>query len=235
MDGKQEVRERIWAALERENAVRPPGAHGRIPNFVGAERAADLLAALPAWRSARVLKSNPDKPQLPVRMRALDEGKLVYMAVPKLADEHPFYLLDPAALSAPAAQVATSKIAATSVPRVGLDQMQPIDLIVCGTVAVNREGARLGKGAGYSDIEFALAQEAGLIGPETTVITTVHSLQVVDGPLPETEHDFRVDVIVTPEEVIECGPARRPDGLIWDHLDEGRIAAIPILARRGGR
>lgn len=35
--------------------------------------------------------------------------------------------------------------------------------------------------------------------------------------LPETTHDFSVDLIVTPGEVIECGPRRRPAGLDWAH------------------
>jgi 5-formyltetrahydrofolate cyclo-ligase len=44
---------------------------GKIPNFLGAEAAADQLAALPAWASAQVVKANPDKAQRPVRARAL--------------------------------------------------------------------------------------------------------------------------------------------------------------------
>jgi 5-formyltetrahydrofolate cyclo-ligase len=28
--------------------------------------------------------------------------------------------------------------------------------VVCGSVAVNRQGARVGKGGGFSDLEFAL-------------------------------------------------------------------------------
>jgi 5-formyltetrahydrofolate cyclo-ligase len=61
--------------------------------------------------------------------------------------------------------------------------------------------------------------------------TTVHSLQVVDEPLPETEHDFRVDLIVTPDEVIWCASSRpRPAGILWEHLDDGKIAAVPVLA-----
>jgi hypothetical protein len=63
---KQAVRERVWARLERERAARFPGATGWIPNFAGASAAADRLASLPAWRAARVVKSNPDAPQLPV-------------------------------------------------------------------------------------------------------------------------------------------------------------------------
>lgn len=70
---KQATRERMWALLERERAV-PPGVHGRIPAFVGAEAAADRLAALPVWRSARVIKAVPDKAQLPVRARALTKA-----------------------------------------------------------------------------------------------------------------------------------------------------------------
>jgi 5-formyltetrahydrofolate cyclo-ligase len=43
--------------------------------------------------------------------------------------------------------------------------MQPVDLVACGSVAVDRTGARLGKGAGYSEIEVGLLNDAGLIGP----------------------------------------------------------------------
>jgi 5-formyltetrahydrofolate cyclo-ligase len=71
-----------------------PGRTGTSPSFVGADHAAERLAAVPAWKSARVIKVNPDKAQLPVRARALADGKTVYMAVPKLAAEKPFYLLD---------------------------------------------------------------------------------------------------------------------------------------------
>jgi 5-formyltetrahydrofolate cyclo-ligase len=230
---KQAVRERIWALLEHEHAA-PHGVHGHIPAFYGAEAAAARLAALPVWQSARVIKAVPDRAQLPVRARALSDGKLVYMAVPKLADELPFYLLDPTALTTPPAQAAASAVAAKVARKVGVDELRPVDLIVCGSVAVNRQGARLGKGAGYSDIEVALLQEAGLIGPQTTIVTTVHSLQVLHEELPETEHDFSVDLIVTPDEVIACSPPRRPTGLIWEQLSEGKIAAIPVLAARAG-
>ncbi|MCX9193438.1 5-formyltetrahydrofolate cyclo-ligase [Carbonactinospora thermoautotrophica] len=228
---KQAVRERVWALLEREQVV-PPGVHGYIPAFFGAEEAADRLATLPVWQAAQVIKAVPDKAQLPVRARALREGKLVYMAVPRLAEDKPFYLLDPTRLSVPPAEAASSRVAATVAPKVGVDELRPVDMVVCGSVAVNRDGVRLGKGAGYSDLEVALLTEAGLIGPRTVIVTTVHSLQVVDGPLPETEHDFSVDLIVTPDQVVECAPPRRPRGILWDHLSAEKIAAIPVLAAR---
>jgi 5-formyltetrahydrofolate cyclo-ligase len=75
-------------------------------------------------------------------------------------------------------------VAETAARKVGVEEMQPVDLIICGSVAVNRRGVRLGKGAGYSDIELALLQEAGLMRPETTIVTTVHPLQVVNRVTP---------------------------------------------------
>jgi 5-formyltetrahydrofolate cyclo-ligase len=230
VDRKQAAREHVWDLLEREGAA-PPGVHGHIPNFAGADRAANLPAELGAWQAATVIKCNPDKAQLPVRVRALYEGKLLYMAVPRLATPKPFYLLDPAGLPVPFEFAATSGGAAGAAPTIRVEEMRPVDLIVCGSVAVNRNGARVGKGAGYSDIEVALLTEAGLVGPSTTIVTTVHQLQVVDDDLPETEHDFSVDLIVTPEEVIECGPPRRPSGIVLADLSAEKVRDIPVLKR----
>ena len=195
---KQAIRTQMWDLLERERAVER-GVHGYIPAFAGTDAAADRLADLPIWHAARVIKAVPDRAQQPVRERALRDGKLLYMAVPMLADDLPFCVLDPASLTVPPAEAASRETAARIAPKIALDQMRPIDMVVCGSVAVNRQGARLGKGAGYSDIEVALLQEAGLIGPSTVIVTTVHPLQVIGAALPETGHDFSVDLIVTPD------------------------------------
>lgn len=228
---KQVVREHVWRLLEREHAT-PGGGAGRIPDFVGAESAAGHLTEHPVWREAMVIKTVPDKAQRPVRAHALQDGKRVYMAAPKLAAEKPFYLLDPERLPVPPHEAADRQVAAKIAEPVELDEMQPIDLVVCGSVAVNLEGARLGKGAGYSDIEVALLQEAGLIGPGTLIATTVHPLQVLDETLPETEHDFRVDLVITSSGIIECPAHARPPGIIWEHLTSQVIDAIPALKKR---
>ena len=222
MDEKQAVRERVWTLLERERAARFPGARGRIPNFVGAEAAAERLAQLREWREARVVKANPDMPQLPVRKRTLAEQKLVYMAVPRLREEKPFVRLG---------RGASIKAAMTEGAPTAIEELERIELVVCGTVAVNRDGVRVGKGGGYSDLELALLVEAGLVDASTLIVTTVHPSQLLDEELPETEHDFRVDRIVTPEEVVTAPGPRRPSGILWDHLDDDRINAIPVLRR----
>ena len=159
---KQAVREQVWSQLERAGAVQP-GVCGYIPAFEGAGQAAGRLADLPVWQQAQILQVVPDRAQLPVRIRALQDGKLVYMAAPKLATAEPFYLLNPRDLPVPATEAADRMVAARTAPSVSINEMQPIDLIVCGSVAVNEHGARLGKGAGYSDIEMALLTEAGVL------------------------------------------------------------------------
>ncbi|MFI1884597.1 5-formyltetrahydrofolate cyclo-ligase [Streptomyces jumonjinensis] len=235
-DTKQEVRNEVWNLLDSRQAVNDPSAHGRIPDFKGTEAASALLSSLPEWQSAAVVKAVPDRAQLPVRVAALEARKTVYMAVPKLATPKPFYLLDPALLTGhPLDVAATGKGAAGHAPTVEVDAMAPIDLIVLGSVAVNRTGVRIGKGAGYSDIEFGLLVEAGLVTDRTLIVTTVHSLQVIDRPIPTAEHDVRVDVIVTPEEVIRCVVDSRPRGIYWKSLDPEKIAAIPALGARQGK
>jgi 5-formyltetrahydrofolate cyclo-ligase len=141
---KQQIRERMWDLLERERAVEP-GVHCYIPAFKGADAAAQRLASLPVWQAAQVIKSVPDRAQQPVRERALLDGKLLYMAVPMLADELPFYLLDPRRIAVTAAEAASPTTAAEVAPKVSVEEMQPVDIVVCGSVAVNRDGARLGK------------------------------------------------------------------------------------------
>jgi 5-formyltetrahydrofolate cyclo-ligase len=159
---KAALRERTWRALERHGASRFPGARGRIPNFAGAEAAAERLRTTSAWRWAHALEANPDAPQLPVRARALEDGKRVYMAVPRLAGRKPFRLLDPAALRVPPRRAASIGGASRAGRLVDVEELEPLDLVVCGSVAVDESGARLGKGGGFSDLEYALACEAGM-------------------------------------------------------------------------
>ena len=235
---KQAIRERVWSLFIERGVARFPGAMGRIPNFIGAEAAARRLAESPAWRAARVVKCNPDAPQLPVRVLALRQGKRLFMAVPRLRQERCFLELDPRRLAGRERAAASIRGAALfGTPTLPKD-MPKIDLIVAGSVAVDRRGARLGKGGGFSDLEFALLTELGLVGRWTTVATTVHPLQVVRAPITMLAHDIPLDLIVTPDDTIACPRHhKRPTGILWSALPEEKIAEIPVLARlaRAGR
>lgn len=230
---KAELRERIWSDLRERRLARFPGARGRIPNFVGAQVAAQRLRATETWQRARTLKCNPDAAQWPVRQRALEDGKVVYMAVPRLATAEPFFLLDPADLADPPRQASSIAGASRSARRVRLDELEAVDLVVTGCVAAAPDGSRLGKGGGFSDLEFALATEAGLIGAATVVATTVHERQVLaPGAIPTVDHDTRLDLIVTPDRILPCPrESREPARIRWAELTEEKVHAIPLLTQ----
>jgi 5-formyltetrahydrofolate cyclo-ligase len=135
----------------------PP--HGRIPNFAGAAAAAERLFEVEPWQSARCIKVNPDAPQRPVRAAALRRGITVFVPTPCLRAG--FKRLDPARIAEEQIEAASSLSKgdrfAEAVP---LEALPAMDAIVCGSVAVTRDGRRCGKGEGYSDLEYAILSSA---------------------------------------------------------------------------
>jgi len=229
---KQEIRESVWELLQSEHVARFPGARGRIPNFTGAEKCAQLVAELDEWKSARFIKSNPDSPQRAIRHLALKQGKTIYMAVPRLREEKCFVELSPSRLGKNVYAASSIKGAFEFGRQVTVREMKAIDLILCGSVAVRRDGARLGKGGGYSDLEYAIARELEIVDEKTPIITTVHPLQIVTAKIQLLPHDIPVDYIVTPEKVIATKTKiKRPKGVYWDFLDEEKIESIPLLTK----
>jgi len=221
----------MWGIFEKERVALFPGARGRIPNFKGAERAARLLSTLSEWQRAKSIKANPDSPQRLVRHLALSSEKTVFMAVPRLREKKCFIELDHSKISSRKFHEASS-IKGTF--RYGMavhpGEIPQIDLIAAGSVAVNRRGIRIGKGGGYSDLEYAIGQEFGFVEEDVIIVTTVHVLQIVNENLPETDHDFRIDFIVTPDEIIPTDrEGGRPKGIIKEHLTDDKISETPIL------
>jgi 5-formyltetrahydrofolate cyclo-ligase len=230
---KEDLRRKVWQLLEHNAVHRFPGAHGRIPNFIGAERAAARLTELAVWKKARAVKINPDAPQLSVRRQALADGKVVYMAVPALRTEKCFIEIDPMRLGRRTA-LAASIVGARKYGRlVSPREVRAIDLVVCGSVGVRRDGTRVGKGGGYADLEYAILREEGKLKETTPVVTTVHPLQIVAEKVAMLAHDIPLDFLVTPFEVVATRPVfPRPRGIYWDLLKAARIEAIPSLRKR---
>ena len=114
---KSEIRQKVWLSIQREGVARFPGALGRVPNFAGAEQAAQQLRDMAVWRRALVVKVNPDAPQLAVRRLALAEGKILYMAVPRLRSEKCFVEIDPQRLGKKAALAASCLLYTSPSPR----------------------------------------------------------------------------------------------------------------------
>jgi 5-formyltetrahydrofolate cyclo-ligase len=239
---KDALRAEVWSALEAGGASIGP-AWSHIPNYQGAEAAADRLAALPFWEAARVVKSNPDAPQAPVRLKALQAGKILYTPVPELTQDFPFVRLDPAELrrrGIPLEEAAPISGALAHGQRVRFEDMEPMDVLVVGCVAVTRAGGRTGKGGGFADLELGIFHALGLVPPGSVIVTTVHPTQVVaDDRLVMLGHDCPLDWIITPAEAIETRTRLpRPTGVDWAAIRPDQYASIPFLhdlrARLGG-
>jgi len=225
---KESIRNLVWERLEKEGvALFPKPIKGRIPNFKGAERAAINLTLQEEWRKAETIFVNPDSPQKYVRMLGLMQGKLLIMATPRLREG--FLLLDPKKIP-PASyeEASTIRGAFKFGKKIGLD-LPKIQLKVTGSVAVDLRGGRLGKGHGYSDLEYGILGEVGAINSSTPVVTTVHELQIVE-EIPREEHDMSVYLIATPKRVIKTGALGTPQ-IMWDKIDERLLSEIPLLRK----
>lgn len=224
---KKDARQAVWDALQAAGVARFPfPPHGRIPNFRGAEQAAERLLSHPLLAKAKRIKVNPDAPQRPLRAAALARGIVVYVPTPRLRGG--FRRFDPAKIPAnkitDAASLSRGSRWGEPVP---LSDLPRFDAIVAGSVAVTRDGRRCGKGEGYSDLEFAILRELG--HPAVPVVTTVHPLQIVGG-FPRESNDLPLTLIVTPDETIAVKrPLPAPAGIEWERLSEEDLDAMPVL------
>ena len=84
----------------------------------------------------------------------------------------------------------------------------------------------------YLDGRDPLALCVFFVDARTTVLTTVHALQVVKDDIPMTPHDVPVDIVVTPEGVIRTRTAfAKPDRIRWEELSAAQLDAMPVLRR----
>jgi 5-formyltetrahydrofolate cyclo-ligase len=229
---KDDLRRKVWTRLKLAGVARFPWIEGRIPNFVGADRAAALLSDLTLWKRARAIKASTDAPQLSVRRAALQQGKVVYLPVPHLWGDRCFIELDPEKLGHRISRVLSIRGATQYGRFIAPHEMPAIDLIVCGSLVVSRQGARLGMGGGYCDLEYGLLRADGKVREYTPILTTVHPLQVLEDRIPMRAHDVPVDFLITPDQVIAAPSLHpRPRGILWDLLPDEKIRAIPALRR----
>lgn len=63
-----------------------------------------------------------------------------------------------------------------------------LDMLVIGSVAVSRDGYRIGRGNGYVDLDFGILVQLGVVTEKTIIVTTVHDLQVISNFLFGEKH-----------------------------------------------
>ncbi|CAF2404163.1 unnamed protein product [Rotaria sp. Silwood2] len=233
---KARARTLVWDIMEMKNEILyPHPVHGRIPNFRNNPDCSTNLAQLEEFQRARVIEICPSLAQEHLRLFSLAEGKVLLTPAPSI-DNALFYKLDPKFLhvhdlSRAATKSGTAALG-TIVNLTAVGNLH-VDIVVVASVVVNPiSGARLGKGKGYGDIEYAMMRQLGACDDRTLVVTTVHESQLLDD-LPAsvmTEHDLPVNVVITPQRIIYTqNKFSCPKAINWNYIDNDTMLNLPVL------
>jgi 5-formyltetrahydrofolate cyclo-ligase len=149
------------------------------------------------WKNASTIFVSPDTALIKDRENVLLDRKLLIMASPKLINGY---------LQIKANDVKGKEREASTIKgafKFGdkLETIPKVDMVVEGSVAVDRNGGRLGKGGGYGDVEISFLLNNKIIGFKTPIISTVHEIQLIEN-VPLESHDRKINMVVTPERVI---------------------------------
>lgn len=139
---KHTIRRRVWEHLERNGfSSFPRPVYGRIPNFKGCEEAAAKLSDIEAYKECITIEINPDKPQEPARILALENNKNLYVPVPRLKEGLLKHISVPEDANKNALKQAVSRKGIDeNGTTIGVNDNIHIDLLVLGSVAVSKEG-----------------------------------------------------------------------------------------------
>jgi len=207
-----------------ENAVISDGSlpvPTHYPNFVGVEKASIRAAVLDEFIAAKVVMVNPGVAVLSDTV--LSQGKMLVSPAPGLRDDK---VLQELVLNK---QETVEGKRYQKFQRKELDDKTKIDVLVVGSMLVDKTGRRIGKKLDQVGVEYVLG---GLHTQKLVVITIVHDCQVVEH-IPESMFsamDVPVDIIVTPSQVIRVKDRLpKPREILWNIVTENMLHNIPAL------
>uniref|UniRef100_A0A6E8V2C7 5-formyltetrahydrofolate cyclo-ligase n=1 Tax=Anopheles coluzzii TaxID=1518534 RepID=A0A6E8V2C7_ANOCL len=216
---KRFYRQQVWTTMK---ALFPQGSassnyvNRKIPLFPAAEQTAERLAETPEFKQATNIKVNIDMAQEAVKLQVLKANKTLFVAPSQKSDYLYAKIKLPSSVEeVPLVQqrrIVKMLAGEDTYEELGIDQTEPLDMVVVGCVAVSERGQRIGKGNGYVDLEIAILVQLGVITPKTVIATTVADEQVFSELQADLfqPYDFTVDLIVTPTRVIRVEPRPEP-------------------------
>uniref|UniRef100_A0A2S2NFS7 Methenyltetrahydrofolate synthase domain-containing protein n=1 Tax=Schizaphis graminum TaxID=13262 RepID=A0A2S2NFS7_SCHGA len=235
---KKDIRQKVWEFME-ENllVIFPKPCFNRIPNFKGCNNVSLMLEKLDEFKKAKTIQVTPDKAQETARFLTLNWGKRLLVPLLRLKEG----LLQNVSLpfAEPSAKMLRSASTQKGLRKWGnklitLDQNNDvhIDMIILGSVAVDKKGRRIGIGNGFCDLEFVILSSMNMVTDNTVVVTIVHDVQVFDS-LPNDifkPYDVPVDIIITSNEIIRVeNRLNRPKDVFWNYISKRRLLEMPPL------
>ncbi|OXU26478.1 hypothetical protein TSAR_009241 [Trichomalopsis sarcophagae] len=230
---KQDFRKKVWCHMAEKrlsNSFR--SLCSRTPFFKRATEATKRLCELEELKNSKLLMISPDKF---VILLPLKKEKEILIPTPRLFNGLFSHIKNAAGLPEEESKnvITRNNIRQIESP-VNFDTTTDlkVDMLILGSVCVNRAGYRIGDGAGFADLEYAILSKMKAVNEKTKVVTLVHDCQILDD-LPNElfePHDVPVDIIITPTQTIFVNPRLpKPTEIIWPAISKRRLAGMPVL------
>ncbi|KAF2271426.1 uncharacterized protein EI97DRAFT_269671 [Westerdykella ornata] len=217
-----------------------------IPDFQGSASAADHIASMDCYRTAKTIFTTPDNSLQNLRYRALRDGKKLVVATYEL--RRGFLLLDPRSTEAVRFEYASCADGMEK-PGIGrhvtLAKLQEegvqVDLYIAGSWVVSQNGMPLWRANDMSSLSWHMLADIGVLSPQAPTLTLVHSSQVLQAERMQTKtksepNDVQYDFVVTESTAIHIPDAVRPplSDLWLDRVSDELIHAMPPLQELKG-
>ncbi|KAI3382527.1 hypothetical protein SNEBB_010963 [Seison nebaliae] len=235
-DKKATLRSKVWKMMDECRITKfPRPATGRIPNYTTSNICAEKCAQSQVFLDAQRIKCDPDAALQELRYLILKAKKELFVPISRLQDGILYKIVPPNYEEDTLRSCSTQTGAKMHGEAIKVEDKLKMDLIVVGSVAVDQNGNRLGRGRGFGDIEYSALRDIEIADENTPVMTLVHDCQVLDGLIPESEitnFDMVIDYVVTPNSVIRTTPKReKPKTIEWSKLNGEKLERTFILKK----
>ena len=193
-------------------------------------KAAEKLRGLQPYRNAATVFATPHGSLLQARINCLTDGKNLLMPGPSIRKG--FFLLT--ARSVPFKDISVA-VTYKGLEKFGqimkensLSQLS-LSLLLTDSLAIDREGSRIGDGYGFFDLCCALLQEIDGLGHDANILSFIQEEQISQEMLPEDKWDIKITGAITPNQILQFEPPNQKAKIFWDVLPQDRIKRIDPL------
>lgn len=191
---------------------------------------AQKLRMLKTYQDAVTVFATPEPSLLQARINCLADGKNLIMPGPALIQG--FYLITARSVAfrnIPAAVTFHGLERYGSLLRPGELVNLSLELLITGSVVVDRRGGRIGEGKGFFDLSCALLQELGGLGQYWSAYSLVSETSISADTLPQDIWDIKLNGLVTPTEILSFAPTHEKPRIYWKELPLNRVRKSNLL------
>ncbi|MGW8287483.1 MAG: 5-formyltetrahydrofolate cyclo-ligase [Desulfobulbales bacterium] len=201
-----------------------------IPSESKWGKVAQKLRGLQIYRDAATIFATLDRSLHQARINCLVDGKNLIMPAPSIREG--FYLLPSRSISftdLPSAVTFKGLLKHGQLLKsLDIDKLF-VMLLLTGSMAIDREGGRVGDGNGFFDLCCALLQEYKGLHPNWAAMTFVQEEQIFPKPLPQDPWDIQMGAAITQSSVHIFDQSPQKPSIFWDMLSKDRIKRIDPL------